>query len=32
MEIFRQLEIDDEQRHRESENAVGQGIETAFWK
>src|SRR5215211_6953364 len=30
MKVLRQIEIDDEQRHREGENAVGQGIEPAF--
>jgi hypothetical protein len=30
MKVFRQIEIDDKQRHREGENAVGQGIEPAF--
>ena len=30
MEVFRQIQIDDEQRHCEGENAVGQGIEAAF--
>src|SRR3954452_17604143 len=30
MKVFRQIEIDDKQRHRESENAVGQSIEPAF--
>jgi hypothetical protein len=30
MEVFRQIEIDDEQRHREGENAVGQRVESAF--
>src|SRR5262245_35602032 len=30
MEVFWQMEIDDEQRHREGENGVGQGIEPGF--
>src|SRR5207248_4822139 len=30
MKVLRQIEIDDKQRHREGENAVGQGIEPAF--
>ena len=30
MEVFRQIEFDDEERHREGEDAVGQGIEPAL--
>jgi hypothetical protein len=30
MEVFRQLEFDHEERHREGEDAVGQGIEPAL--
>ena len=30
MKVLRQIEIDDKQRHREGENAVGQGIEPGF--
>jgi hypothetical protein len=28
MKVFRQIKIDNKQRHREGENAVGQGTET----
>src|SRR4051794_21626452 len=30
MKVLRQIEIDDKQRHREGENAIGQGVEPAF--
>jgi len=31
LKSFRQFDVDDQQRHREGENAIGQRLEPASW-